>query len=520
MRPSIPSITRFLLFSALVSLPLSVVGAQSHDQHVFGIPTPQAHGILRRFIPEDAHHLAEVLRIAETHELDIWKIGTESSPHVDIYSPPSSAGLPDTLLATRHTTTNINIPLPEQRLRPADWNLTSLQNTTFHGSYHSQSEVDTFIGELARLHPESVQILKLGHSGEEREMLGMKIAKPPAPGDKQKLGFVVLGPQHAREWVATSTALYIAHALLANASEPNSLAALLDVYVRLTTFLLIHVFLPFASPHLCPGSLASDFHIIPSPNPDGYVHTWDADRFWYKNRQIVGPGAKCIGIDMNRNWGSHWKPHAKNPLLWDSDFSISDLDDEQEHQNSTMGTNKKKANKGKKSKKNGPADPCSHWYPGHRAFEAPEVNNLANYITKVNGIGKGAGKGGIVAFLDLRSYGQMLAAPYSYKCTKLPKDAEDQMEALLGAAQAAKSVYGTQFQTGTVCELLYRAPGNILDYIYTTASIKYTYAAFLRDTGTYGFAIPPEWIRPVGEETGVMVEYLARFIAKQRGIIF
>ncbi|KAJ7923271.1 hypothetical protein B0H13DRAFT_1865081 [Mycena leptocephala] len=48
----------------------------------------------------------------------------------------------------------------------------------------------------------------------------------------------------------------------------------------------------------------------------------------------------------------------------------------------------------------------------------------------------------------------------------------------------------------------------------------YTYAAFLRDTETYGFALPPEWIRPVGEETGVMVDYLARFIAKQRGLAF
>ncbi|KAJ6574333.1 hypothetical protein B0H19DRAFT_1254043 [Mycena capillaripes] len=73
-------------------------------------------------------------------------------------------------------------------------------------------------------------------------------------------------------------------------------------------------------------------------------------------------------------------------------------------------------------------------------------------------------------------------------------------------------------QTGSLCELLYRAPGNILDYVYKSASIKYTYAAFLRDTGTYGFALPPAWIRPVGEETGLMVDYLARFIAKQRGI--
>ncbi|KAJ7930904.1 peptidase M14 [Mycena leptocephala] len=457
------SILRHFLWSAIISLPCVVAAL---EQQIFDTPTPKPHGTLRRFMPQDRENLAQVLKIAQAYDLDIWQIGTDSVPRVDIYSPPSSATLPASLLSTPHSISNISVPVPSPRLRPEDWGLNSLENSTFHTEYHRQSDVDTFMEEMARLHPESVTILQLGHTGEEREMLGMKIS---APGTGPKLGFVVLGPQHAREWVATSTALYIAHALLSNASEPNSLASLLQVY---------------------------DFHIIPSPNPDGYAYTWDVDRFWYKNRQIVGPGAKCIGIDMNRNWGSHWKPHAKYPLLWDD---AGDL-------------------KKKKKKKPEPADPCSHWYPGHRAFEAPEVNNLANYITKVNGIGMGAGKGGIVAFFDLRSYGQMLATPYSYKCDRLPKDAEDQREALLGAAQAAKLLYGTPFMTGSLCELLYRAPGNILDYIYTTAGIKYTYAAFLRDTGTYGFALPPAWIRPVGEETGVMVNYLARFIARQRGI--
>ena len=44
------------------------------------------------------------------------------------------------------------------------------------------------------------------------------------------------------------------------------------------------------------------------------------------------------------------------------------------------------------------ADPCSTWYPGHRPFEAPEVNNIANYIQTLPDL---------KAFIDLRSYGQM-----------------------------------------------------------------------------------------------------------------
>jgi extracellular matrix protein 14 len=45
-----------------------------------------------------------------------------------------------------------------------------------------------------------------------------------------------------------------------------------------------------------------------------------------------------------------------------------------------------------------PTDPCHHWFPGHRAFEAPEVNNLANWITTLPNL---------IGFFNLRSYGQM-----------------------------------------------------------------------------------------------------------------
>lgn len=93
-----------------------------------------------------------------------------------------------------------------------------------------------------------------------------------------------------------------------------------------------------------------------------------------------------------------------------------------------------------------------------------------------------------------------------------------------------------------------RAPGNVIDWMYKRAGIKYSYAVHLRDTGTvsisysyyyfylatvscprpilvtysllqsqYGFSLPPEWIRPVGEETSGMVEYLAKFISTPRG---
>ncbi|KAJ7148727.1 peptidase M14 [Mycena crocata] len=443
-----------LLLCALVSVPCATTAL---EQHVFSVAPISSAGTLWRFTPTNTEKLEEMVMIAQTHNLDIWQITAGLTPHADIYTPSSSEPLPHALMDTPHSMNIISAPKPSLlRSQSGSWNLDSLVNTTFHDHYHTQSEVDEFIGEMAQLHSESVTILRLGNTGEGRQMLGLKIS---APGSKKKLGIVIQGSQHAREWVATSTALYLAHALLANASEANSLSYLLDTY---------------------------EFHIIPTPNPDGYTYTWENDRFWYKNRQVMDPVGNCTGIDMARNWGYRWEANITQPTPW---FGPSEHDQ---------------------------ADPCSHWYPGHRAFEAPETNNLANYITAANG----ANGVEIVAFLELRSYGQLLARPYAYTCDikRLPQDAA-LIRAMLGTANAAKSAYGTPFMTGTGCELLYYAtPGNVLDYVYETAGIKYAYTAFLRDTGLYGFALPPPWIRPVGEETGDMVAYLGRFVAEKRGM--
>ena len=46
--------------------------------------------------------------------------------------------------------------------------------------------------------------------------------------------------------------------------------------------------------------VVQDFHILPVPNPDGYDYTWQTDRLWYKNRQVLSPYSNCVGLDMNR----------------------------------------------------------------------------------------------------------------------------------------------------------------------------------------------------------------------------
>ncbi|TBU48939.1 Zn-dependent exopeptidase [Dichomitus squalens] len=345
------------------------------------------------------------------------------------------------------------------------WDISKLSNTTYHADYHPLHEIEDFMEDLAITYPGIVQFDYIGHTGEGREMLAMRLSKPTSlnltgedahASNVRKMGFVITGAQHAREWIATSTALYLAHSLLADSAEDFALSSWLDYF---------------------------DFYIIPVPNPDGYVYTWENDRLWYKNRQNIGPAEKCTGIDMNRNWGYKWKAKSRLP-------SISNATDEFALSRPGKGVD---------------ADPCSTWYPGHRPFEAPEVNNIANYIQTLPNLS---------AFIDLRSYGQMLSIPFSHSCKKTPKDAEDQLEAALRAVNAIKQAHGTVFTIGSLCEQLYRASGNVVDYMYKKAGIKYAYSVHLRDTGTYGFNLPAEWIRPVGEETAAMINSIMGFITK------
>ena len=49
-----------------------------------------------------------------------------------------------------------------------------------------------------------------------------------------------------------------------------------------------------------------------------------------------------------------------------------------------------------------------------------------------------------------------VSAPFSYTCQIYPPDAEDLIEAALGAAQASLKIHGHHFTTGRLCETLYR----------------------------------------------------------------
>jgi carboxypeptidase A1 len=86
---------------------------------------------------------------------------------------------------------------------------------------------------------------------------------------------------HAREWVAPSTANYIADQIISrfNARDDEFVVNWVN---QVETWIV--------------GSL----------NPDGYNFSWTTNRQWRKNRKPAPSGSTCIGVDCNRNFPDHW----------------------------------------------------------------------------------------------------------------------------------------------------------------------------------------------------------------------
>jgi extracellular matrix protein 14 len=204
--------------------------------------------------------------------------------------------------------------------------------------------------------------------------------------------------------------------------------------------------------------------VVPTLNPDGLVYSREHSRMWRKNRQDVG-GLMCKGVDLNTNWGYEFRPSRLA---------------------------------------------CSESYSGQRAFEAPETAAMANYI--VNGTADAPRKKMPRAFIDLHSYGQLFMFPYSFSCNVFPPDAENLMEAGIGVAKAIRMIGGPGYQTGQACQSTLRFAGDAADYTYAVGQVRWSYSAELRDTGTYGFMLPPFLIRPTGIDVVAGLSALALFI--------
>lgn len=188
-----------------------------------------------------------------------------------------------------------------------------------------------------------------------------------------------------------------------------------------------------------------DWTIIPIVNGDGYIYT-QIDRMWRKNRRQNN--SRCYGVDNNRNWPFEWNTGGSSNVA------------------------------------------CSDQYAGPSGGSEPENTAVANYVVKHSET---------IGFVDFHSYSQLWMTPWGYT-GRLPDDYAAQYQCGIDASIAIFNTHGLEFQVGNIYDIIYPASGGSNDYTYGVGKVTYSYGVELRDTGEYGFLLPPDQIVPSGEE--------------------
>jgi len=199
-----------------------------------------------------------------------------------------------------------------------------------------------------------------------------------------------------------------------------------------------------------------DWYMLPVVNPDGYRFTQTDNRFWRKTRS---ENSGCVGVDANRNWGFHWGTGGSSP------------------------------------------DPCSDTYMGPEAFSEVENRNVRDFLL--------ANKDQIKMYNNIHSYSQLVLLPWGWGYD-LPDNYDDLLAVATAGEQALEAVHGKVYEVGCIPCMLYIASGGSLDWTLGEAGIPYSYGMELRDTGSYGFVLPPEQIIPTGEEVWAFHMTVAR----------
>ncbi|XP_058842479.1 carboxypeptidase A2-like [Acipenser ruthenus] len=145
--------------------------------------------------------------------------------------------------------------------------------------------------------------------------------------------------------------------------------------------------------------------------------------------------------------------------------------------------------------------PCSDSYHGPFAESEVEVKNIVNFIKQ---------HGQIKSFISVHSYSQLLMVPYGYTCNK-PADYQELENVGKSASSALKSLYGTSYQVGNICDIIYPASGGSIDWSYNYG-IKYSFAFELRDTGRYAFILPANQIIPTAKETWLALMHIMQYV--------
>jgi len=202
-----------------------------------------------------------------------------------------------------------------------------------------------------------------------------------------------------------------------------------------------------------------EFTIVPMVNPDGYEYTWTTNRLWRKNRKRNNDGS--YGVDLNRNWDDHWGGAGSS------------------------------------------SNPSSDTYHGTGPFSEPESKATSSYLAQLFP--------NVLAAIDFHSYSQLVLRPYGWTETLCPDNAA--LKKLGdGVRDAIYSVHKKDYISERSIDL-YITTGTASDWFYQEG-VWGAYTIELRDTGRYGFQLPPAEIIPTGQEIFHSMLYFVDHVLK------
>ncbi len=151
-------------------------------------------------------------------------------------------------------------------------------------SYDEAGGIRDQLYAAARNNPQLVKLEVLGHTGQGREIIAVKLTQgAQEQPDGRRPAVLYSSTQHAREWISTEVNRRLMNHFIAGwRANDREIRRLLQT---------------------------TELWFVLVANPDGYQYTFDHERLWRKNlRDNNGDGQTQVGdgVDPNRNFPNHW----------------------------------------------------------------------------------------------------------------------------------------------------------------------------------------------------------------------
>lgn len=273
---------------------------------------------------------------------------------------------------------------PESEIRTKDFPSQDSQ-------FHNYAEMNEALDALEAKNPRLVHSFTIGRSLEGRYIRGIRINPNATDGltPSSLPGMLLLGAHHAREHLSVEVPILFAQYLVNNYDTDANIRNLLE---------------------------RRDFFVIPMLNVDGaeFDISTGSYQMWRKNRR-QNPGARCAGVDLNRNYDYKW---------------------------GTGGSSN---------------DACSDVFMGAKGFSEPETVAVKSFVE---------GHPNLKVLLTLHSFSELVLYPWGYTYDPIANVADQNT-----FKKMAETMAGWNRYTPQQSSQLYITSGDTTDWAYGTLGI-------------------------------------------------